>query len=54
MSFTVHGVDGFLDLVACLLFLVAAIVAGVRPGHRAVLVLIAAGLFCLALTTLVR
>jgi hypothetical protein len=39
MSFTVSGVDGWLHLIACLLFLVAAIMAwfgyGRTDGHLA-------------------
>jgi hypothetical protein len=53
MTFTVHGIDGVLHLLAALCFLIAAIMGWTRAGHRAVLVLIAAGLFCWVLTTLV-
>jgi hypothetical protein len=52
MTFTVHGIDGFLLVVAALLFLVAAILAW--TGHRAALTLAAAGLFCWVLTALVH
>jgi len=54
MSFTVHGIDGVLDLIAFILFLVATVVAWVAPGHRAVMSLIAAGLALVTLTTLVK
>jgi hypothetical protein len=54
MTFTVHGLDGFLLLLSALCFLVAAILGWIRAGHRAVLVLIAAGLFLWVLTTLVH
>jgi hypothetical protein len=54
MTFTVHGIDGFLHLIAALCFLVAAICAGVSRGGRAVMVLLCAGLFCWVLTFLVR
>ena len=55
MSFTVHGIDGFLFLVASLCFLVAAILAWIRPGPtRAYYVLLCAGLFVWVLTNLVR
>lgn len=54
MSFTVHGIDGVLFLLAVLCFLVGTILAWVSPGHRAVLALICAGLFLAALTNLVR
>jgi hypothetical protein len=54
MTFTVHGVDGFLHLVAAICFLVGAIFGWVRAGHRLVLVLIAAGLFFWVLTTLLH
>jgi hypothetical protein len=51
-TFTVDGIHGFLDLLAALCFLVAAIAAYVAPGHRLVLILIAAGLFLVTLATL--
>lgn len=54
MTFTVHGIDGFLHLIAALCFLVAAVFGWIRAGHRLVLVLIAAGLFCWVLATLVN
>ena len=54
MTFTVHGIDGFLHLIAVLCFLVAAVFGWTRAGHRLVLVLIAAGLFCWVLTTILR
>ena len=55
MQFTVSGIDGWLDLLGCLVFLIAAIVAYfVQPLHRLVLTLIAFGLFLVTLTTLVR
>ena len=54
MTFTVHGIDGFLFLIAALCFLGAAIFGWTRAGHRLVLVLIAAGLFFWVLTTLVH
>ena len=54
MSFTVHGIDGFLFLFAVLCFLVATIFAWVAPGHRFVLILISAGLFFATLTHLVH
>jgi hypothetical protein len=54
MTFTVHGIDGFLHLIAALCFLGGAIFGWVRAGHRLVLVLIAAGLFFWVLATLVH
>ena len=54
MTFTVHGVDGFLLVVACLAFLAAAIVAWVAPGHKVWATLVAAGLLLWALTGLVH
>jgi hypothetical protein len=54
MTFTVHGIDGFLHLIAALCFVVGAIFGLVRAGHRLVLVLIAAGLFFWVLTTLLH
>ena len=54
MTFTVHGIDGFLHLIAAVCFVVAAIFGWVRAGHRLVLVLIAAGLFFWVLTTLLH
>jgi hypothetical protein len=54
MTFSVHGIDGFLHLIAALFFLVGAIFGWFRAGHRLVLVLISAGLFCWVLTTLLH
>lgn len=54
MTFTVHGIDGFLLVIAALCFLIAAILAGMATGGRAVMVLLLAGLFCWALTSLVH
>jgi hypothetical protein len=52
MTFTAHGVDGFLHLIAALCFLVAAIMAW--TGHRLALALACLGLLCWVLTALVR
>jgi hypothetical protein len=54
MSFTVHGIDGFLLVIAALCFLTGAIFAWVAPGHRAALSLVAAGLLLWVLTSLIR
>jgi hypothetical protein len=54
LTATASGIDGFLYAVAALAFLVAAIFAFARPGHRMVLVLIAAGLLLWVLTGIVK
>ncbi len=59
MSFTVHGVDGWLHLLACLLFLIATIAAalGARGSARGTSVwpaCVAAGLCLWVLATLVH
>ena len=46
------GVDGFLVIIACILFLIAAIMAWV--GHRLALSMIAIGLLLWALTAVVH
>jgi len=46
MTFTAHGIDGFLLVLAALCFIIAAILAGSATGVRAVMVLLFAGLFC--------
>jgi hypothetical protein len=51
MTFSAHGLDGFLLVVACLAFLVAIVAAWF--GHRAAVPLIALGLLLWALTGLV-
>lgn len=53
LTATVSGIDGFLWLIACLAFLVAAIVCAVKPPAWA-WVLIASGLCLAALTHLVH
>ena len=53
LTATVSGVDGFLWLVACLLFLVAAVLAWVA-GRNYWGILVAAGLCLAALTQLVH
>lgn len=52
-SFTVSGADGFLWLIAFLLFLVAAIVAWVIAPRHIWAIFVAAGLALAALTHLV-
>ena len=52
MTFTVHGIDAFLHLIAALCFLIAAIMAW--TGHRRAPVLACAGLFFWVLTALVH
>lgn len=54
MTFSAHGIDGFLLVVAVLAFLAAAIVAWVAPGHKVWATLVAAGLLFWALTDLVH
>jgi hypothetical protein len=54
MTFHVNGLDGILHLIAVLCFLVGALFAWIRSGHRAVLMLISAGLFFWVLTTILR
>ena len=54
MTVTWHGIDGWLFFLACACFLIAAILAWVSAGHRAVMTLIAAGLLFATLTHLVR
>jgi hypothetical protein len=54
MTFTVHGIDGFLFLLAALCFLVGSILAWLHAGHKAVTTLLLAGLFFWSLTNLVR
>jgi hypothetical protein len=54
MTVTISGVDGVLHLLALLCFLVAAILAWVRPDHRGVHMLVAAGLALWVLTTLIH
>ncbi len=54
MTFTAHGTDGFLLVIAALCFLAGAILAAAAKGGRAVMVLLLAGLSCWVLTLLVH
>jgi hypothetical protein len=51
MTFTARGLDAWLEVIACLLFLLAAFAA--YFGHRATITLIAVGLLLVTLTLLV-
>jgi hypothetical protein len=53
MTFSAHGLDGFLLFLALVCFVICIITAWVRPMHRLWFALLPAGLFLWCLTALV-
>jgi hypothetical protein len=53
-TITVSGIDGFLEILACLCFLIAAIIAWFVEPRQRWATLVAAGLLLWILTLIVR